>query len=64
MEEFAKWIQSVEERIKMLEEKITTDNNARAEICPTCRGVGVLDLHFCDSECHVCNGTGKLSPVA
>lgn len=63
-EQWYKVLAWTEEYVEWLERKITSDNSARAEICPTCRGVGVLDLHFCDSDCHVCKGSGKLSPVA
>lgn len=53
--------------IKWLEDKINikSTNSARAEICPWCNGEG-LRMSHCGGpmKCRVCEGTGKLSPVA
>jgi DnaJ-class molecular chaperone len=50
--------------IKLVEEKFTSTNKPRVEICPQCGGSGVpkLQLRFAE-VCPVCKGTGKLSPV-
>lgn len=49
------------------EPTLTSYNNARDEICPYCDGEGFLSFMGMVNPremCCICDGTGKLSPVA
>ena len=52
--------------IKLMEEKFTSHNTARDEICPLCHGVGIVDLIWPNDQtlCPKCEGSGQTSPVA
>ncbi len=58
----------VRKELKDLRAKVemqnTSDNSARAEICPSCDGVGTYWQYGEVIKCSRCNGTGKLSPIA
>lgn len=47
-------------------EKVKSDNSARADICPTCKGSGNDPnwRHGSVDDCKDCKGTGKRSPIA
>jgi DnaJ-class molecular chaperone len=42
-----------------------SNNSAKAEICPACKGFGDIAIEWAHEYtiCSICNGTGKLSAV-
>jgi len=55
---------SEDQIVSLVEEKFTSTNNARVEICPDCDNGVLAEGSMMERPCLKCGGTGKLSPVA